>query len=233
MTARRWAGVIVALFFILAAVVSCRVNSQPTMAPPTVATAAPAPVPTSALSPRETTPSPEAMSSPQPSATVTSQAAPKPSEAAVQDVPAAEPVRLDIPGILRADVGRSIDPVADNFELPNTTQVFRWRERGRPGTDSKDTVYLLGHTVRKGGGVFDPLQRVKPGQELVLTTGSGRLRYRVDRTQLYPKNEIQRADEVYAEVPGQLLLIGCYLNQDGSRQTQNFVVFATLVGAEK
>lgn len=200
------------------------------MVPPTVETATPtATVPT----PQETTASPAATASPQPSAAATPPAAPAPSESAIQDVVAAEPLRLDVPGILWADVGRPIDPVADNFELPNTTQVFRWRERGWPGTDSRDTVYLLGHTVRKGGGVFDPLQQVKLGQELVLTTGNGTLRYRVDQTKLYPKNEIQRADEVYAEVPGRLLLIGCYLNQDGSRQTQNFVVFATLIGAEK
>lgn len=143
-------------------------------------------------------------------------------------MPESELVRLDIPDVLTGDSGGAIspDPATNELVPPETTLVYRWAERGRPGTDTSDTVYLLGHTVRAGGGVFDPLQRVEIGQSIIVDTKQGKINYRVEATRMYPKNEIQQADEVYDSVPGRLILVGCYLNADGTRQDMNFVVFA-------
>lgn len=137
---------------------------------------------------------------------------------------------VEIPGVLRADAGPAIrpDPRTNVLVPPGTTLVHRWADRGLPGTTTRDTVYLLGHTVRAGGGVFDRLQTVRVGQLVHVTTARGTLNYRVDATRLYEKDQIQHADEVYASVPGRLVLIGCYLNSDGSPQDRNVVVFATL-----
>lgn len=147
-----------------------------------------------------------------------------------RSVPESEVVRLKIPDVLTGDSGGAIspDPATNELVPPKTSLVYRWAERGRPGSDSGDTVYLLGHTVRSGGGIFDPLQQVEPGQSIIVETESGTLTYRVQATKMYPKNEIQRADEVYETVAGRLVLIGCYLNADGSKQDLNFVVFAQL-----
>lgn len=147
-----------------------------------------------------------------------------------RSVPESEVVRLEIPDVLTGESGGAIspDPATNELVPPKTTLVYRWAERGRPGSDSGDTVYLLGHTVRAGGGVFDPLQHVGPGQSIIVETEQGTLTYRVQATKMYPKNEIQRADEVYEAVPGRLVLVGCYLNADGSKQDLNFVVFAQL-----
>ncbi|MFC7620810.1 class F sortase [Microlunatus sp. GCM10028923] len=147
-----------------------------------------------------------------------------------RSVPESEVVRLKIPDVLSGDSGGAISPDPSTNELvpPKTSLVYRWADRGRPGSDSGDTVYLLGHTVRSGGGVFDPLQHVEIGQSIIVETESGSLTYQVQATKMYPKNEIQRADEVYETVPGRLVLVGCYLNADGSKQDLNFVVFAQL-----
>ncbi len=147
-----------------------------------------------------------------------------------RSVPQSELVRLEIPEVLSGDAGGAISPDPSTNELtpPETDLVYRWAERGRPGTDATDTVYLLGHTVRAGGGVFDPLQEVEIGQSIIVDTEQGEVSYRVEATRMYPKNQIQQADEVYASVPGRLILVGCYLNPDGSRQDLNFVVFAQL-----
>lgn len=135
-----------------------------------------------------------------------------------------------IPGLLTASAGGAIEPDPRTNELvpPGTSQVYRWADRGLPGTQARDTVYLLGHTVRAGGGVFDRLQGIRVGQTIRLTTSKGTLTYHVTATRLYDKEQIQQADEVYAAVPGRLVLIGCYLNSDGSRQDRNFVVYASL-----
>ncbi|MFW6599815.1 class F sortase [Propionibacteriaceae bacterium Y2011] len=143
-------------------------------------------------------------------------------------MPTAEVTRLRIDGVLSATAGAPIspDPRTNILTPPNSSQVFRWAERGRPGTGARDTVYLLGHTVRAGGGVFDRLQTVTPGQVIMVDTTTGSLQYKVSAVKLYPRDSIQHADEVYATVPGRLVLIGCYLNADGSRQDRNVVVFA-------
>lgn len=184
-----------------------------------VLTAAPPAVETMPVSPVVTTPLPRVSE-------VTASAAPD----VPKTVPPSEAVRLRLPGVLSARIGGAIRPNADNALVPPTyTQVFRWADRGQPGCPATDTVFLLGHTVRAGGGVFNRLQTVRRGQAIVLTTETGTVRYEVRRTRLYDKNGITDAAEVYADVPGRLVLVGCFLNPDGSLQTRNFVVTADTV----
>ena len=145
-------------------------------------------------------------------------------------LPPAEAEQVRIPGVLNASAGGAIRPnVANQLVPPTSNDVFRWAERGMPGCTSRDTVFLLGHTVRAGGGVFDKLQTVQVGQQVIVSTKAGAVRYEVTRTQLFDKETITKERDVYATVPGRLVLVGCFLNPDGSIQTRNFVVMAQRV----
>ena len=91
----------------------------------------------------------------------------------------------------------------------------------------------MGHTVRYGKGVFDRLQEVKVGQEVLVKTKRGTLRYEVTKTKRYPKHEVYKDDEPWEQSSGTLVLVSCFLNTDESPQDHNFVVYAQLVGAEE
>lgn len=138
-----------------------------------------------------------------------------------------EVIVLRIGDILSASFGGAIIPNDENSLVPPTSsEVFRWADRGQPSCPAKDSVFILGHTVRDGGGVFNDLQLVKAGQTVTIRTDSGVIRYEVTSTKLYDKEGITNEDHVYARVPNRLVLIGCYLNPDGSVQDKNFVVTA-------
>ena len=148
----------------------------------------------------------------------------------IDRVEASEIEQLKIPGVLKASFGGAILPNGDNQLVPPTSsEVFRWAERGLPGCPSRDTVFLLGHTVRAGGGVFDRLQHIQPGQSVVLDTKAGTVRYEVESIDRYDKGAVPNLNEVYRDVPGRLVLVGCFLNEDGSLQTRNTVVMAKIV----
>lgn len=145
------------------------------------------------------------------------------------DVPVGEPVRVQVPSVaLDAAVGAS----AVNggvFDPPNLQDAWWASIRGTPGTHADDTVYLAGHSLDDGRGVFYPLQSVEVGQEVFVTTVSGRLRYVVEATALYEKGGITAADEVWVPTPGRLVLVTCFV-RDGQTTSKNFVVFASLAG---
>ncbi len=209
---RQWVGVVM--------VVACSVGLVFLLAH--FRQAAPPAAETTPVSPIVTSSEPSASSSP-------TSSVPTPSQTAepIDRVAKSEAVQLVIPGVLTAQFGGAILPNSQNALVPPTsTEVFRWADRGLPGCPADDTVFLLGHTVRAGGGVFDHLQSVQPGQEIVLKTKAGTIRYEVESTQLYDKETIADRDHVYAAVPGRLVLVGCFLNPDGSVQTKNFVVMA-------
>jgi LPXTG-site transpeptidase (sortase) family protein len=67
---------------------------------------------------------------------------------------------------------------------------------------------VIGHAVVGGGGVFKNLQDLKVGDDVTVTTLTGTLTYRVDRTANYSKfGEIQDSPEVMDKVPGRLVLV--------------------------
>lgn len=207
MKSRQWVGVVVVVVC-LGGLLSVWVRDAPSAAPPAVED--------TSVSPIVTTPQPR-------ESEVTVSVAPD----IMQTVTPSEVQRLVIPGVLSARFGGAIRPNAENALVPpSSTEVFRWAERGQPGCPGRDTVFLLGHTVRAGGGVFDELQTVRRGQKVILKTETGSIRYSVESTDLYDKTEITRMEHIYARQPGRLVIVGCYLNPDGSLQTKNFVVMA-------
>ena len=212
MKLRQWVGVVVVVVCSVGLIVLLA-HSRP---------AAPPAAETTPVSPIVTSLEPSASSSP-----ASTPESPMPTVEPIDRVAESEVIQLTLPGVLTARFGGAIVPNAQNALVPPTsTEVFRWADRGLPGCPAKDTVFLLGHTVRAGGGVFDRLQSVQLGQEIVLKTKTGVIRYEVESTKLYDKETIDDRDHVYAAVPGRLVLVGCFLNPDGSTQTKNFVVMA-------
>lgn len=165
-----------------------------------------------------------------PSPTVAPQPVPTPAQPAVSVVPAAPPVRLEIQAIGLTTTVEPLSPEATGLTPPRVDRAYWWRERGQAGTNSQDTVYLIGHSVRDPAvsGAFERLQELVPGGEVVVTTSEGVLTYMIHTVASYPKGAIVDADEVYASVPGRLVLVGCVLREDGAPQTDNVVVTASL-----
>ena len=110
---------------------------------------------------------------------------------------------------------------------PSTNDdAWWWPDRGTPG--SPDTVYLAGHTMDDGSGVFSALHGVTPGETVTLETTAGTRTYRIDATATYSKPQLDHYDEVWSTVPGRLVLVTCHLD-DGHPTEDNLLVYATLV----
>jgi LPXTG-site transpeptidase (sortase) family protein len=116
---------------------------------------------------------------------------------------------------------------------PPTRGDAYWVEcRAKAGTDSDGTVFIIGHAVAGAPAVFNDLPRLSVGDDVEVSTASGTLTYRVDRTATYRKyGQVQQAPEVIERVPGRLVLVTCYLAPDGSTTDDNFVAQAELVAA--
>lgn len=142
------------------------------------------------------------------------------------DAPVGTPERITVPAV---GVDAAVTPIADtagDIDPPSNDDAYWWTQRGKPGTT--DTVYLAGHTLDDGTGVFAPLQRSKPGETITLDTSSGTRTYRIDATASYAKSDLDRYNEVWASVPGRLILVTCHLD-DGRPTEDNFLVYATMI----
>ena len=180
------------------------VAASRTQAPPAIATPSPSPTPT--------------LTSPAPS------------------VAPGVPVRLRVDAV---GVDAEVLPTASvggAFDPPTLGEAYWIEAFGAPGTTSDNTVYLLGHSWDDGDAVFNALfdrasqtSRVAPGDEVVVTTGGGDVTYVVERTERLAKEQVaQETNDVWKKVPGRLLLITCFQNNEGGRTLDNFVVFATV-----
>lgn len=156
----------------------------------------------------------------------------------------AGPSRVRLPS-LGLDAGvQPISAASGELDPPGFADAYWISEYGRPDAASPDpaaadnTVYLVGHSARRGTAVFDPLvdrasqgSTVAAGDEVVVTTPGGDLTYvvdAVDGVHHYPKGELAAAEAVWAVVPGRLVLITCLQRADGRPSTDNLVVTATL-----
>jgi LPXTG-site transpeptidase (sortase) family protein len=117
---------------------------------------------------------------------------------------------------------------SDGVLLPpdDPTTVGWWRDGARPGAATGATV-LTGHTVSTGGGVFDDLNRMHRGDEVMLTTTNGRLHFVVADVTAYPKQSLaQHARRLFRRSgPGRLVLVTCE-DWNGEVYLSNQVVIA-------
>lgn len=137
------------------------------------------------------------------------------------------PRRIVVPGL---GVQAPVVPIVAVKRVllpPSDPQTIGWWADGaKPGARTGSAV-LTGHTVHSGGGAFDDLDRLRPGQPVAVVTAQGRTRYAVRDVTDYPKQTFAaHAAEVFdQEVPGRLVLITCE-NWNGTGYDSNTVVVA-------
>ncbi len=142
---------------------------------------------------------------------------------------------LEVPAVgLRSEV-RELTPRRGVVDPPTFDTAYVIAPYGRPGSDN--TTYIAGHSWNRGRAVFNPLLDV-PSQQAVLAVGDTvvvtqdgtSFTYAVSSSRRYPKGSLATADEVWAKVPGRLVLITCFQRNDGAASRDNLVVTADLVG---
>lgn len=146
---------------------------------------------------------------------------------------AARPARLDIAAV---GIGSTLDPLDQlangEVEAPPRWGVAGWYSGGaRPGETGP--AVIAGHVDSPDGpSVFADLTQVRPGDVVTVTDVAGEQhRFRVDRTQVAPRDRFPTR-AVYGPTPdAQLRLITCdgpYVASAGGYQ-DNFIVYATKV----
>lgn len=137
------------------------------------------------------------------------------------------PRRLFVPrlGVDAPVVG--IDAPGGVLVPPSDPQTLGWWRGGaRPGARYGGAL-ITGHTVSTGGGAFDDLETLVPGNHARVRTAHGDIRYRVSAVTVYRKASLARdAARVFSQrVPGRLVLITCE-DWNGYVYLSNAVVFA-------
>jgi LPXTG-site transpeptidase (sortase) family protein len=101
-----------------------------------------------------------------------------------------------------------------------------WREGAVPGA-ARGTAAMTGHTVSTGGGAFDNLRRLVPGDRVVVRTGKGTIPYVVRSTRIYGTDALARNSRKIFRLggPGRLVLITCS-DYNGEIYLTNTVVTA-------
>lgn len=183
---------------------------RPVAAPsPVTSSAAPAPAP--APAPVAATPTPSQAPAETPRASSVHLAVPS--------------VGVDVPVLPLTPSGGVIDP-------PSMVDSYWVEPYGEPGNQPDNTVYIAGHSWTKGAAAFNALMPgdhgdgVSTGDVVTVRTGEGSVDYTITRTELYDKDALPDATDVWTVAPGRLVLITCFVDDDGRATDDNFVVFA-------
>jgi LPXTG-site transpeptidase (sortase) family protein len=110
---------------------------------------------------------------------------------------------------------------------PSDPQQLGWWSGGeRPGAAAGAAV-VTGHTVHTGGGAFDDLETLAPGDRVLVRSASGDLAYRVASAEVLSRDELaRRSADVFGRTgPPRLVLITCE-DWDGTAYRSNVVVTA-------
>lgn len=143
------------------------------------------------------------------------------------DTAAGVPVRLVAP---RLDIDVPVIPIdapSGVLRPPDDPQMLGWWRDGAEAGAAGGSALVTGHTVSSGGGAFDDLESLEPGDRVRVRTPQGAVRYRVTETVIYRKASLARhAEDVFSQkVPGRLVLVTCE-DWNGSVYLSNAVVFA-------
>jgi len=105
-------------------------------------------------------------------------------------------------------------------------QVGWWSDGARPGA-AEGAAVVTGHTVHTGGGAFDDLDDLAPGDRVLVRSPSDDLAYRVASVEVLSRDELARrsADLFGRTGPPRLVLITCE-DWDGTEYRSNVVVTA-------
>jgi sortase (surface protein transpeptidase) len=96
------------------------------------------------------------------------------------------------------------------LQVPSDPAVLgRWSDGARPG-EGTGSVVLAGHVSYRGElGVLHALPELRPGDEAVVVTPEGPVRYRAERVDVYRKAALPYQDIFQFDVPERLVLITC------------------------
>jgi LPXTG-site transpeptidase (sortase) family protein len=143
---------------------------------------------------------------------------------------AGTPSGISVP---RLQVDSSVVPISGATGVllpPSDPQVIGWWREGRVPGAGRGTAVLTGHTVHTGGGAFDHLDALLPGDQVEVRTDHGVVSYRVRSVTDYEKGALAaHAQEIFRRTgPGRLVLITCS-QWDGHEYLANTVVDAVPV----
>lgn len=136
-------------------------------------------------------------------------------------------VGLDVPLGTARMTGNRIAP-------PGFTSAYVMTNLGTDLDHPEDgTVFVATHSLRGGGrapgnyliDIARQTAAVHPG-DTVLVAG---VEYRIAETRVIAKTQIADVPEVWADVPGRLVVFTCLQNQQNAPSANNLVVIATLV----
>jgi hypothetical protein len=96
------------------------------------------------------------------------------------------------------------------LQVPADPAVLgRWSDGARVG-DGSGTIALVGHVSYRGElGVLHQLPNLRPGDEAIVTTPDGSVRYVAERVDVYNKQALPYQDIFRFDVPERLVLITC------------------------
>jgi LPXTG-site transpeptidase (sortase) family protein len=142
------------------------------------------------------------------------------------------PYVLRIP---RIGLDAHVVPIKSNeegiLEPPRNISVAGWWSDGAAPGEAKGSAVLVGHAVRnKGGGVFDDLGDLSPGDAIEVEGSHSTLTYRVQSIDVLSKDEVARdAKQIFDQTgTGRLVVITCG-DFDGTVWRSNVVIIAAPV----
>jgi LPXTG-site transpeptidase (sortase) family protein len=140
---------------------------------------------------------------------------------------AGRPVRLVVP---RLHVDAPVVPIGAPGRVlvpPSNPQMLGWWDDGAVPGAAHGGALITGHTVHTGGGAFDDLETLRPGDTVRVRTAKGPIRYEVTGVTVYRKAGLASdAAQVFRQRgPGRLVLITCE-DWNGTTYLSNAVVFA-------
>jgi len=136
-------------------------------------------------------------------------------------------LKMDVPLWSVNDVKGSLNP-------PGFTAAYLVRNRGVSlAKADAGTVYVVMHTVRSPG--FGPGNYFIDIPSQTVTFRSDSLIYVGDRTyqfvssELVLKTDIGQREDIWADTPGRLVIVTCWLNKQKTLDSHNLVIYAQLV----
>ncbi|MBO9521632.1 MAG: sortase [Nocardioidaceae bacterium] len=146
---------------------------------------------------------------------------------------AGRPLQVDVP---RLHVKSDVIPISgQSGELtpPDDPQVLGWWQEGRGAGEVAGSAVVTGHTVHTGGGAFDHLAELVPGDRLRVRTATGWITYVVRRSRIYSVAGLAKnSEDIFRQGgDGRLVLITCD-DWDGTEYRSNAVVYAVPVADE-
>jgi hypothetical protein len=149
-------------------------------------------------------------------------------------------VRLVVPSLGMDLPLLPMTPSGDTIDPPLLTAGYWIQPYGAPVGDADEatnTLYVAAHSAGHGDDGFDPLiadggtgSTLSAGDVVEVRTPTGTVRYTVQSTHRYGKDELPGADEVWEVSPRRLVLVTCFQRADGRVATENLVVVAEAQG---